>query len=139
MEASGWSPPSEVFLISSLPVGINPLSTFSDPASRLEYFWWRRRESNPRLEHLSFNFFPFGVYNNSFISSHSNHTVKLIVHISIIPRMNPTKKCSVWSHIYFVSRNTHLAIISFLFFTIAVAASQHSSNLGYDFHSCSTS
>jgi len=49
-----WSPPSKVFLISSLLVVINPLSPFADPASSLEYFWWRRRESNPRPTCLRF-------------------------------------------------------------------------------------
>ena len=51
-----YAPPSKAFLISSILVAINPLSTFSDPASSLEYFWWRWGDSHPRPEPVSLCF-----------------------------------------------------------------------------------
>ena len=51
-----YAPPSKAFLISSILVAINPLSTFFDPASSLEYFWWRWGDSHPRPEPVSLCF-----------------------------------------------------------------------------------
>ena len=79
-----YAPPSKAFLISSILVAINPLSTFSDPASSLEYFWWRCGIRTPVQ-----NLFLFASYSNInhkvanqcppyyLLQNYSNHRLQL--------------------------------------------------------------